>query len=118
VIPLERRLVQTVARQAGQASDNPRVSALTKAERHRLITCLKRLEVPIDGTRGFAFAEVTAGGLALDEVNRKTMQVHRYPGLYVFGELLDLTGPIGGLNFQAAFATAELAGRHASAGED
>jgi hypothetical protein len=38
------------------------------------------------------------------------MAVHRWPGLYVFGEILDLTGPIGGLNFQAAFSTAELAG--------
>jgi predicted Rossmann fold flavoprotein len=116
VIPLERRVVETVAQQAGLRARNPRVADLDKGERHRLIECLKRLAVPIDGTRGFAFAEVTAGGLALHEVNRKTLQVHKHPGLYVFGELLDLTGPIGGLNFQAAFATAELAARHASAG--
>lgn len=116
VIPLERRVVETVARQAGLADGNPRVADLNKAQRHRLIECLKRLAVPVNGTRGFAFAEVTAGGLALEEVNRKTMQVHKHPGLYVFGELLDLTGPIGGLNFQAAFATAELAGRHAAGG--
>ncbi len=116
VLPLERRLVETVARQAGLRSDNPRVAEISRAERHRLVESLKRLEVPIDGTRGYAHAEVTAGGLALHEVNWKTMQVNRHPGLYVFGELLDLTGPIGGLNFQAAFATAELAGRHAAGG--
>ena len=60
-------------------------------------------------------AEVTAGGLALHEVSPDTMEVRRHAGLYAFGELLDLDGPIGGLNFQAAFATAELAGRHAGA---
>lgn len=114
VIPLERRVVETVARRARLRGDNPRVAELNKAERHRLIECLKRLEVPVDGTRGFAHAEVTAGGLALGEVDRKTMEVRKHPGLYVFGELLNLTGPIGGLNFQAAFATAELAGRHAA----
>jgi predicted flavoprotein YhiN len=42
------------------------------------------------------------------------MEVRGHPGLYVFGELLDFTGPIGGLNFQAAFATANLAARHAA----
>jgi hypothetical protein len=42
------------------------------------------------------------------------MEVHGHPGLYVFGELLDFTGPIGGLSFQAAFATANLAARHAA----
>ena len=56
---------------------------------------------------------MTAGGLALKEVNRHTMEVKKCPGLYVFGELLNLQGPIGGFNFQSAFATAELAARAA-----
>jgi hypothetical protein len=68
--------------------------------------------VPIHGTLGWDKAEVTGGGLALDAVDRGSMQVKGHPGLYVFGELLDLQGPIGGLNFQAAFATGELAARH------
>jgi hypothetical protein len=57
---------------------------------------------------------VTGGGLDLKQVNRRTMEVSGHPGLYVFGELLDLTGPIGGLNFQAAFATGHLAAQHAA----
>ena len=114
VLPLQRRILQTVATQAKLRQLNPRAADLSKAERHRLIETLKRLVVPISGTVGFAKAEVTAGGLALPEVNRKTMQVKKHPGLYVFGELLDLTGPIGGLNFQAAWATAELAALHAT----
>ncbi len=110
LIPLQRRLVETVAMVAGLSEPNPRAADISKAQRNQLVNTLKGLPVPIDGTTGFDHAEVTAGGLALHEVDRKTMEVKAHPGLYVFGELLDLTGPIGGLNFQAAFATAELAG--------
>ena len=63
------------------------------------------------GTLGFGKAEVTAGGVALDEVDSRTMQSKLVPGLYIAGELLDLDGPIGGYNFQAAWSTGWLAGR-------
>jgi predicted flavoprotein YhiN len=96
--------------QAGLATD-VRANAVPKPQRHALSVALKGLRVPIDGTRGFDWAEVTAGGLALDEVEPGSCAVRRYPSLYVIGELLDLQGPIGGLNFQAAFATAEIAAR-------
>ncbi|MEE2750589.1 MAG: aminoacetone oxidase family FAD-binding enzyme [Myxococcota bacterium] len=111
LIPLPRRVVEMLARRAELAEENPQVNQLNKAARHRLIDTLKGLRIPISGTLGFDKAEVTAGGLALHEVERRTMGVHKAPGLYVFGEILDLTGPIGGFNFQAAFATAELAAR-------
>jgi predicted flavoprotein YhiN len=81
---------------------------------HLLVDALKGLLVPVSGTLGWDEAEVTGGGLALSEVDPHTLEVRRHPGLYVFGELLDLTGPIGGLSFQAAFATAALAARHAA----
>ena len=71
---------------------------------------LKGLAVPLNGTCGFAKAEVTAGGVALDEIDSRTMESKRVPGLHVAGELLDLDGPIGGYNFQAAFSTGWLAG--------
>ncbi len=116
LLPLPRRLIEAVCVQAGLAP-NPRAFDLSKASRHRLVETLKGLPVPITGTTGFKKAEVTAGGLQLASVDRKTMEVRGHAGLYVFGELLDLTGPIGGLNFQAAFATAELAGRHATRAE-
>lgn len=114
LIPLQRRLVETVARQAGLVDTNPWSGEIRRAQRHKLIELLKALPVPISGSRGFDKAEVTAGGLALSEVDRRTLAVKRFPGLYVVGELLDLVGPIGGLNFQAAFATAELAAHDAS----
>ena len=115
MIPLPRRLLDRVCRQAGLSEPNPRVQALDKTTRHRLIENVKRLRVPITGTAGWSKAEVTAGGLALTELDRRTLEVHHHPGLYVFGEVLDLTGPIGGLNFLAAFATAEIAARAATA---
>ncbi len=106
-----RRLLACVCEVAGLADENPDCSRLTKATRHALVETIKGLRVPISGTLGFDQAEVTAGGLHLGEVDPGTMRVRRVDGLWVCGELLDLTGPIGGLNFQAAFACAELAAR-------
>jgi len=62
------------------------------------------------GTEGYDKAEVTAGGVDLREVDSKTMQSKLCPNLYLAGEVLDLDGPIGGYNFQAAFSTGWLAG--------
>jgi predicted Rossmann fold flavoprotein len=114
--PLPRRLLAAISAQAGLAEENPRTSSLNRSSRHELIEALKGLHVPVAGTRGFDHAEVTAGGLALSEVDPGSMRVDGRPGLFVFGEVLDLQGPIGGLNFQAAFATAELAARAAARG--
>jgi len=102
--------VAAVARRVG-LPENPATATLDRGTRHRLIESLKGLELPIDGTGGFDVAEVTAGGLALKAVDPRSMQVNAHPGLYVIGELLDLDGPVGGLSFLAAFATAEVAGR-------
>ena len=55
---------------------------------------------------------MTAGGVSLDEVDSRTMQSKRAPGLYLAGEVLDLDGWIGGYNFQSAWSTGWLAGRH------
>lgn len=106
---LPRRLVETILELAGVPADR-RGAELSKAERERLVQTLKRLRVPISGTQGFKKAEVTAGGVSLDEVDSRTMQSKRVPNLFIAGELLDLDGPIGGYNFQAAFSTAWLAG--------
>ena len=108
--PIPKRLLVRFLAQAGLAEDAGH-QALGKARRHDLIEALKGLEVPISGTLGFDQAEVTTGGLALRQVEPGSMAVRRHPGLYVVGELLDLDGPIGGLNFQSAFATAETCAR-------
>ncbi len=58
--------------------------------------------------------EVTAGGIVLDEVNSGTMASRKVPGLYLCGEILDIAGPVGGYNLQAAFSTGYLAGEAAA----
>jgi predicted Rossmann fold flavoprotein len=109
---LPRRLADALIVSAGMAADR-RAAALSREERSALVRAVKRLRLPSAGTLGFEKAEVTAGGVALDEVDSSTMRSKRVPGLYLAGEILDLDGPIGGYNFQAAWSTGWLAGRNA-----
>jgi predicted Rossmann fold flavoprotein len=106
---LPRRLAEAVIEQAGLAADR-KSAALPRPERERLVRGMKDLRLPITGTLGFGRAEVTAGGVSLDEIDSRTMQSRRASGLYFAGEVLDLDGPIGGYNFQAAWSTGWLAG--------
>jgi predicted flavoprotein YhiN len=94
---------------SGVSPDRP-AAEFSKADRRRLAQTVKRLDIPVAGTMGFRKAELTAGGVALDEVDSRTMQSRIVPNLYFAGELLDLNGPVGGYNFQAAFSTGWLAG--------
>jgi predicted Rossmann fold flavoprotein len=89
---------------------------LSRVERNRLIDILKGLSLPIQGTLGFEKAEVTSGGIALEEVDPRTLESRLVPGLYLAGEILDLDGLIGGYNFQAAWSTGWLAGEMAAKG--
>ncbi len=83
---------------------------LSRDERKRLVGALKGLLLPITGTLGFGKAEVTSGGVRLDEVDPATLESRLQPGLHFAGEVLDLDGLIGGYNFQAAWSTGWLAG--------
>ena len=73
------------------------------------------MPLPVRGTRGFEKAEVTAGGVRLDQINPRTLESRIHKGLFIAGELLDVDGPIGGYNFQAAFSTGRAAGLAATA---
>jgi predicted Rossmann fold flavoprotein len=106
---LPRRLVEQLLRLAGLAPEI-KLAELPKAGRARLVSVLKGATVPLLGTRGFAKAEVTAGGVSLAEVDSRRMESKLIPGFFLAGEVLDLDGPIGGYNFQAAFSTGYLAG--------
>jgi len=77
--------------------------------RGRAVEAIKQQAIPVSGTCGFGKAEVTAGGVALGEVDSKTMRSKLAAGLYLAGEVLDLDGPIGGYNFQVAWSTGYLA---------
>ena len=72
---------------------------------------LHRWEVVPVGTEGYEKAEVTAGGVDTDELNAKTMECRKVPGLYCIGEVVDVTGHLGGFNFQWAWASGAAAGR-------
>ena len=108
---LPRRLAEIVLEQSGVAIER-RAAELSKADRGRIVQTLKHLAVPLSGTLGFKKAEVTAGGVALEEIDSRTMQSKLVPNLFFAGEILDLDGPIGGYNFQAAWSTGWLAGSH------
>lgn len=71
---------------------------------------LHHWEVAPWGTEGYAKAEVTAGGVDTDELNAKTMEAKKVPGLYFIGEVVDVTGWLGGFNFQWAWASGFSAG--------
>jgi predicted Rossmann fold flavoprotein len=63
------------------------------------------------GTEGYEKAEVTAGGVDTDELSAKTMECRKVPGLFFIGEVVDVTGHLGGFNFQWAWASGAAAGR-------
>ncbi|MGI9470149.1 MAG: NAD(P)/FAD-dependent oxidoreductase [Rubripirellula sp.] len=104
---LPNRLAAAIA---GELGTDHAIAELPKQLRVKLIQNLKQLPLPVHGTRGFEKAEVTAGGVQLKEVDPRTMQSRLHPGLFIAGELLDVDGPIGGYNFQAAFSTGRAAG--------
>jgi predicted flavoprotein YhiN len=62
------------------------------------------------GTEGYEKAEVTAGGVDTDELSAKTMECRKVPGLFFIGEVVDVTGQLGGFNFQWAWASGAAAG--------
>jgi predicted Rossmann fold flavoprotein len=108
---LPRRLVDALLNLV-EVTRDLRCAELGKAVRGRLVQVLKHCAIPVTGTPGFKKAEVTAGGISLAEVDSRTMQSRLLPNLFLAGEILDLDGPIGGYNFQAAFSTGWLAGKN------
>ncbi|MGQ0556247.1 MAG: NAD(P)/FAD-dependent oxidoreductase [Nitrospiraceae bacterium] len=84
---------------------------VSRTDRDRLLSALTRFRFPVEGHRGWNFAEVTAGGVPLEEIDYRTMESKLLPGIYLAGELLDCDGRIGGFNFQWAWTTGWLAGR-------
>ena len=109
---IPKRLVHAILTR--QDLQDIRPTEIPKAKRRALLSCLKGLPLPVSGTLGFAHAELTTGGLALADVDPRSMELKGHAGLYVTGELLDVDGPIGGFSFQLAFSTGALAGLSAA----
>jgi predicted Rossmann fold flavoprotein len=83
---------------------------LTREARRALAAAALRMPLPVTGDRGFNYAEVTAGGVPLAELDTATMQSRVRPGLSLCGEICDVDGRIGGFNFQWAWASGFVAG--------
>jgi len=110
---LPRSVCDILLTLAGLPADR-RAAGLSKEDRRRLTRLIKNLSLPVIGTLGFEKAEVTAGGVALDEVDSRNIRSKLVPNLFIAGEVLDLDGPIGGYNFQSAWSTGWLAGMKAA----
>ncbi len=107
------RTAATILRHAG-IDPTTVASQLSRDARRALVHALTALPLPVVQHRGWNYAEVTAGGVPLNEIDFRTMQSRKVQGLYLAGEVLDCDGRIGGFNFQWAWATGFLAGRAAA----
>lgn len=110
---LPKRIIPRLLQDAGVDAAK-RGHVLTRDERRALVRILKSWNLGtvtrIDLERG----EVTAGGVSLDEVDARSMRSRKMHGLYICGEVLDIAGPVGGYNLQAAFSTGVIAGKTAA----
>ncbi len=111
---LPDRLATALANMAGVDPALP-LSRLPRSSRVRLVESLVRGPLPWTGHEGYEKAEVTGGGVDLAEIDPRTLESRKHRGLFLCGELLDAFGPIGGFNFQWAWATGRAAGLAAAA---
>jgi len=106
---LPRRLADTLI---ARASVDPELALarLSRVQRARLAEELGACPLELSGDEGYRTAEVTGGGIALEEVSTRTLESRLVPGLYFAGEILDVTGRIGGFNFLWAWVTGRKLG--------
>ena len=86
-----------------------RLAQLTREGRRALSHALTALPMPVNDSRGYSYAEATAGGVALDEIDPASMESRKCAGLFLVGEMLDVDGRLGGFNFQWAWSSARTA---------
>jgi predicted Rossmann fold flavoprotein len=106
---LPRRLADLLVERAAVDPERP-LARLTRQERERLVEQLAACPLEVAGDEGYRTAEVTGGGIPLDEVVPRTLESRLVPGLYFAGEILDATGRIGGFNFLWAWVTGRQVG--------
>lgn len=87
-----------------------KVNEITREERRVFVSLIKNLPLNVTGTRSFAEAIITQGGVSVKDVNPSTMESKKVKGLYFAGEVLDLDAMTGGFNLQIAWSTGHLAG--------
>jgi predicted Rossmann fold flavoprotein len=90
-------------------ADTVTMAHLSREDRRRVVRALTDMPLRVRDSRGYNYAEVTAGGIPLAEVDPATMESRVCPGLYLVGEILDVDGRLGGFNFQWAWSSAWVA---------
>jgi predicted flavoprotein YhiN len=111
---LPHKMVEPFIEMTGIPADRPG-NQISAAERERLLCLLKALRFNIRGPLPMTAAIVTAGGVALKEIDPRTMASRLVPGLFFCGEVMDIDADTGGYNLQAAFSTGFVAGEAAAA---
>ena len=106
----KEKLAKVILARAGVHEDMP-AEKLSEAEKKRIAAGVKKFSLHVTGLKGWKEAQVTCGGVALDEVGAETMESALVPGLYFSGEVLDYAGPCGGFNLHHAWLTGVRAGR-------
>jgi predicted Rossmann fold flavoprotein len=109
------RLAEALLDEAG-VEHGATTATLRREQRVRLVELMTRYPLPWTSDEGYSKAEVTGGGVALNEIDPRTMESRLHPGLFLCGEILDAFGPIGGYNFAWAWATGRAAGVGAAGG--
>ena len=102
-------MVSVLAERTGIPGDT-KVHDIRREQRKKLLETLKDFTVPLTGTRSVEEAVVTSGGVAVGEVDPRTMESKKAKGLFFAGELLDVDGYTGGFNLQIAWSTGYAAG--------
>ncbi|MCE9680507.1 NAD(P)/FAD-dependent oxidoreductase [Shewanella sp. AS1] len=105
---LPKRLIELLF---DEALLNKALNQLVHAERDRVVDKLHHWELLMNGTEGYRTAEVTLGGVDTNELSSKDMQSKKVPGLFFAGEVMDVSGWLGGFNFQWAWASGVAAGQ-------
>lgn len=111
---INKKLGQFLSKVSGIEKLSKPVKDLNDSDIRKLCTVLKKYRVKILETTGFKNAQVTAGGVLLDEVNIETLESKIVKGLYFSGEVLDVYGECGGFNLQWAWASGHIAGENAA----
>ena len=111
---INKKLGQFLSKISGIEKLSKPVKDLNDSEIRKLCTVLKKYRIKILETTGFKNAQVTAGGVSLDEVNSETLESKIVKGLYFSGEVLDVYGECGGFNLQWAWASGYIAGKNAA----
>ena len=111
---INKKLGQFLSKVSGIEKLSKPVKDLNDSDIRKLCTVLKKYRVKILETTGFKNAQVTAGGVLLDEVNTETLESKIVKGLYFSGEVLDVYGECGGFNLQWAWASGHIAGENSA----